>query len=50
MSSPSLRALIANFREYDAPLTTKVRLAWRNTLLKVRQRSACCGHPGEPGC
>jgi hypothetical protein len=50
MSSPSFRALIVNFREYDAPLATKLRLAARNTLLKLRQRSACCGHPGEPGC
>ena len=50
MSSPSLRALIANFREYDAPLTTKIRMALRNTGIKIRQRSDCCGHPGEPGC
>ena len=50
MASPSLRDLIANFREYDAPLATKIRLALRNTAIKVRQRSSCCGHPGEPGC
>jgi hypothetical protein len=50
VSSPSFRALIANFREYDAPLGTKLRLAARNTWIKLRQRSNCCGHPGEPGC
>ena len=50
MSSPSFRALITNFREYDAPLATKIRLALRNTAIKLRQRSSCCGHPGEPGC
>jgi hypothetical protein len=50
MSSPSFRALIANFRDYDAPFTTKLRLALRNNLTKLRQRSDCCGHPGEPGC
>jgi hypothetical protein len=50
MSAPSLRALIANFRDYDAPLATKIRLAWRNTAIKLRQHSNCCGHPGEPGC
>ncbi|HLH25815.1 MAG TPA: hypothetical protein VK066_25130 [Chloroflexota bacterium] len=50
MSSPSLRALIANFHDYDAPLSTKLRLALRNTAIKLRQRSSCCGHPGEPGC
>jgi hypothetical protein len=50
MSGPSFRDLLANFREYDAPLATKIRLALRNTGLKLRQRSSCCGHPGEPGC
>jgi hypothetical protein len=50
LSSPSFRDLIANFREYDAPLATRVRLALRNTGLKLRQRSSCCGNPGEPGC
>ena len=50
MSTPSLSALIANLRDYDAPLATKLRLALRNTAIKVRQRSNCCGHPGEPGC
>jgi hypothetical protein len=50
VSGPGLRALIANFREYDAPFTTKLRLFWRNNLAKLRQRSNCCGRPGEPGC
>ena len=50
MASPSLRALIANFRDYDAPLSTKIRLALSNTAIKVRQRSSCCGNPGQPGC
>jgi len=50
MATPSPRALIANFRDYDAPLTTKLRLAWRNTAIKLRQHQSCCGHPGEPGC
>ena len=50
MSSPSLRDLITNLREYDAPLTTKLRLAARNTWIKISTRSNCCGHPGEPGC
>jgi hypothetical protein len=43
-------ALLANLREYDAPLPTKVRLALRNTWLKVSRRTNCCGHAGEPGC
>jgi hypothetical protein len=50
MSAPSFSALIANFRDHDAPLATKIRLAVRNTAIKLRQRSNCCGRPGEPGC
>ncbi len=50
MSSPSFRDLIANFREYDAPLASRIRLALRNTAIKLRQRSSCCGNPGQPGC
>jgi hypothetical protein len=50
MSGPSVRALIANFREYDASFATKLRLALRNTARKLRNRAPCCGHPGEPGC
>jgi hypothetical protein len=48
--TPSLRDFIANFRDYDGPFTTKLRLAFRNTAIKVRQHTNCCGHPGEPGC
>ena len=50
MRSPSFLDLIANFRDYEAPLPTKIRLALRNTAIKLRNRSDCCGHPGEPGC
>jgi hypothetical protein len=50
MITPSLRDLIANFRDYDAPFTTKVRLALKNTGIKLKNRSNCCGNLGEPGC
>jgi hypothetical protein len=50
MARPSSRALITNFRDYDADFLTKVRLAAGNTLTKVKTRSSCCGHPGQPGC
>ena len=43
-------AFVANFREYDAPLPAKVRLALANTWKKARTRSSCCGNYGEPGC
>jgi len=41
---------IANFRETDAPFVTKVGMAVRNNLIKLRTRKDCCGHLGEPGC
>jgi hypothetical protein len=50
MANSSFHDMIANFREYDAPLPTKLRLALSNTLIKLRTRSSCCGHLGQPGC
>lgn len=47
---PSFKALISNFRTYDAPFLEKVRLAVRNNLFKLRTHSNCCGNPGQPGC
>jgi hypothetical protein len=35
---PSLAAVFSNFRTYDAPLLTKLRLAARNNWIKVRTR------------
>ncbi|HEX3539822.1 MAG TPA: hypothetical protein VHT75_05200 [Acidimicrobiales bacterium] len=50
MSKPSMRATIANFREYDAPLATKLKLFVANNLIKIRTHSSCCGNHGQPGC
>ncbi len=47
---PSLRAVFSNWRDYDAPFATKLRMAARNNWTKVRTRSNCCGAEGEPGC
>lgn len=49
-AKPSARALIANWREYEAPFHEKLRLAVRNNWTKIRTRSDCCGNYGEPGC
>jgi len=46
---PSLRSFFANWRQ-PMPLSRKLRLATRNTWIKVRHLQSCCGHPGEPGC
>jgi hypothetical protein len=40
---PSLGAVFANFRTYDAPFFTKLRLAARN---KARTRQNCRGNDG----
>jgi hypothetical protein len=44
------RQFFTNWREYDAPVTTKLRLAFRNRLHATFSRAQCCGHLGEPGC
>ena len=50
MVRPSLRAAFANWRKPDWSWRDKLRLALANNLLKLRRRSNCCGHLGEPGC
>jgi hypothetical protein len=49
-----LRELAGNFftnwRESDAPVTTKLGLTVRNRTRALFSRAQCCGHPGEPGC
>jgi hypothetical protein len=40
---------LENLRQ-PGPLLHKLRLFMRNNWIKVRTRSACCGHYGEPGC
>jgi hypothetical protein len=47
---PSIAAIISNWREYDAPVHVKLRLALRNYALRFVRRSTCCGNHGEPGC
>ena len=39
-----------NWRDYDAPIGTKLRLTMRNRLKATFSTRQCCGHPGEPGC
>ncbi len=47
---PSLGAVFSNWASYDAPFTTKLRMVVTNNMIKLRNRSDCCGHHGEPGC
>lgn len=46
----SFGAMVSNWREYDAPFLTKLRLAARNNWIKLRTGSSCCGNHGQPGC
>jgi hypothetical protein len=41
---------MANFRNYDAPFGTKLRMVMANNLIKMRKHSGCCGNHGQPGC
>ncbi|MGZ8628892.1 MAG: hypothetical protein ACXWYN_09245 [Actinomycetota bacterium] len=43
-------AFVTNWREYDAPFTTKLALGVRNRLRATFSRRQCCGHAGQPGC
>ena len=47
---PSPRALVSNWASHDAPFAVKLRMAVSNTFVKLRNRQACCGNPGQPGC
>ncbi len=46
---PSITSFFTNLQA-PMPLERKVHLLLRNNWIKVRRRSNCCGHPGEPGC
>ena len=47
---PSIGAVISNWSDYDAPFTTKLRMAVRNLWRRVVLRQNCCGNHGQPGC
>jgi hypothetical protein len=47
---PSLGAVLANWRTYDASFAAKLRMALVNNVTKLRTRKDCCGNLGQPGC
>ncbi len=49
-SRRSFGALLSNWREYDAPFLSKLRMAAANNLRKLRPPGGCCGNDGQPGC
>jgi hypothetical protein len=42
------RNFFTNWSNYDAPVSTKLRLTATNRLKALR--AGCCGNHGEPGC
>ena len=46
---PGIRDFFTNL---SVPMTfrEKISLLLRNSLVKIKNRQDCCGHPGEPGC
>jgi hypothetical protein len=50
MARVNRSAFFTNFATFDASFSTKVRLALANNWRKIRTRSRCCGHDGQPGC
>ena len=39
-----------NWREYEAPVLTKLGMTVRNRARALLSTAQCCGHPGQPGC
>jgi hypothetical protein len=46
---PNLRSALSNLGA-PMPLGRKIQRLIANNWTKVRTRSSCCGHYGEPGC
>ena len=45
-----IRWFFTNWREYDAPVGTKLALTVRNRTKALFSRTQCCGNHGQPGC
>jgi hypothetical protein len=46
---PSISSFFTNLQA-PMPWRRKARLLVRNNWIKLRNRTSCCGHYGEPGC
>ncbi len=44
------RNFFTNWRDYDAPVTTKLALTAKNRSKALFSRAQCCGNHGQPGC
>lgn len=50
MKKPRPDDYITNWKSSDLPFWEKLAVAARNNAIKIKNRSACCGNHGEPGC
>ncbi len=50
MPRPALSDLITNWRASDATVAEKLAMFRKNTAIKARNQSPCCGNHGEVGC
>jgi hypothetical protein len=46
----SIGNFATNWGRDDLSFGQKLRLQLKNTWIRVRTRSNCCGNDGEPGC
>jgi len=47
---PSLKSVFSNWKSNRASFFSKVKMAVRNNLIKIKKKDNCCGHYGEVGC
>jgi hypothetical protein len=47
---PSWRSYVTNWQREDLTFGQKLRMQVKNSWLRVKRRSNCCGNDGEPGC
>ncbi len=47
---PSLKAVLNNWRENEAPFYRKLGMAIKNNWRKIKTGKSCCGNHGEVGC
>ncbi len=50
MPRPSPGAFAQNWRTSNASFGEKLRMLAKNTAIKAKNRSDCCGNFGEVGC
>lgn len=50
MPRPSPKAFFNNWTNPKWSWSEKMRLSAKNTAIKLKNQTGCCGNHGEPGC